>query len=63
MASTIVTVEAALQILAQIVPLIQSAVATGQPIDATAWSLAIGDRNAALTQLDADIAAKEGHST
>lgn len=60
MAATIVTIESALQILAQIVPLIQSAVTTGQPIDAAAWAAAISSRDAAQNQLDADIKAQGG---
>lgn len=60
MAATIVTIESALQILAQIVPLIQTAVATGQPIDAATWAEAINARDAAQAQLDADIAAGKG---
>lgn len=58
MAATIVTIESALQILAQIIPLIQAAVSSGQPIDAAAWTSAITTRDTALDKLDADIAAK-----
>jgi hypothetical protein len=56
MAATIVTVETALQIVAQLVPLIQSAVATGQPIDAATWAQALSARDAAQAKLDQDIA-------
>jgi hypothetical protein len=58
MAATIVTIESALQILTQIIPLIQNAVTTGQAIDAATWADAITIRDAALDKLDADIAAK-----
>jgi hypothetical protein len=60
MAATIVTVETALQILAQVVPLIQTAVANGQPIDAATWAEAISARDGAQAQLDADIKAGKG---
>jgi hypothetical protein len=57
MAATIVTVQSALQIVAQLIPLIQSAVASGATvIDADVWAEAINARNDALTKLDADIA-------
>lgn len=56
MATTIVTIESALQVLAQVIPLIQNAVSTGQPIDAEVWAQAITSRDAALDKLDADIA-------
>lgn len=60
MATTIVTIESALQVLAQVIPLIQQAVSTGQPIDAEVWAQAITARDAALDKLDADIAAQRG---
>ena len=57
MAATIVTVQAALQVVAQIVPLIQSAMAAGsETVDPIEFAKAVGDRNAALDKLDADIA-------
>ncbi len=56
MATTIITIESALQVLAQVIPLIQNAVSTGQPIDADIWAQAITARDAALDKLDADIA-------
>lgn len=49
----------ALEVLAQIVPLIQSALANNQTtISAEDWTAAIESRDAALVKLDADIAAK-----
>lgn len=58
MAATIMLVTDALQIVAQLVPVIQNAVANGQTtIDGATWASAIQARNAALAKLDADIAA------
>ena len=56
MAATIVTVVEGLQVISQLIPLIQSAIATGQPIDAATWSQALGARDAAQAKLDQDIA-------
>jgi hypothetical protein len=57
MAATIVTVQGALQVLSQIVPLIQSAINSGQTtIDGTVWADALNARDAGLKKLDADIA-------
>jgi hypothetical protein len=57
MAATVVTVTSALQVLAQIVPLIQSAVASGSTtIDPQVWADAISARDSQLKKLDADIA-------
>lgn len=59
MAATIITVESAVQVLAQVVPLIQQALASGQTtIDTNAWNQATTVRDAALTKLDTDIAAQ-----
>lgn len=55
-----VTIEAAITILAQIAQAVQAAVTAGKTtIDATTWNAAITARDAALAQLDADIAAVE----
>lgn len=60
MAATVILVTDALQILAQLVPVIQKAVANGQTtIDGATWSQAVQARDAALTQLDTDIAAQK----
>lgn len=60
-AGGVVLVEDALQIVAQLIPVIQNAVANGQTaIPATTWSAAIQSRDAALAQLDSDIAAVDG---
>ena len=57
MAATIVTVTGALQVLSQIVPLIQSAIASGNTtIDPQVWADALNARDGALKKLDADIA-------
>ncbi len=48
----------ALEVLAQLVPLIQNALANKQDaISIDEWDAAINSRNAALAQLDKDIAA------
>lgn len=61
MATAIVTVVEGLQIVSQLVPLIQSALAAGETtIDAATWAEALQARNAAQTQLDTDIAAGHG---
>jgi hypothetical protein len=57
MAATVVTVTSALQVVAQIVPLIQAAIASGsETVDPVEFAKAVGDRNAGLNKLDADIA-------
>lgn len=56
-----VTIEAAVEIAAQILSAIQNAIANKQTvITPDAWAAAITARNAALTQLDADISAAKG---
>lgn len=56
MSSTVVLVTDALQLVAQVVPVIQAAVANGQTtIDLPTWNQSVLVRNQALTQLDADI--------
>lgn len=61
MAATVILVTDALQIVAQLIPVIQNAVANGSTsIDGATWSQAIQTRDAALAQLDSDIAAKGG---
>lgn len=61
MAATIVTVVEGLQVVSQLIPLIQSAIATGQTtIDAATWAQALNARDAAQSQLDADIKAGKG---
>ena len=59
MAAIVMTVETGLQIVAQLLPLIQQAYSAGQPIDVAAWNAALGNRNADLAKLDADIAAAD----
>jgi hypothetical protein len=60
MAATFVLVTDALQLVAQLVPVIQNAVANNQTtIDQATWATAVQVRNADLTQLDTDIAADE----
>lgn len=61
MAATIILVTDALQIVAQLVPVIQNAVANGQTtIDGATWAQAVQARNAELAKLDTDIAAAGG---
>lgn len=58
MAATVILVTDALEIVAQLVPVIQNAIANGQTsIDGATWATAIQLRDAGLTQLDTDIAA------
>jgi hypothetical protein len=57
MATTVVTVIEALQMIQQLVPLVQSAVAAGSAhVDPVAFDRIVNARNAALDKLDADIA-------
>lgn len=61
MAAEVILVTDALQVIAQLVPVIQQAVANGQTtIDGATWATAIQTRDAALAKLDSDIAARGG---
>jgi predicted transcriptional regulator len=57
MTATIITIESALTVLAQLTTLIQSAYSSGKPIDAAAWQTVINSTQTDLKKLDADLAA------
>lgn len=50
-----VTIEAGLQIIAELIQLIQAAQKNGTPIPAADFATVVGARNAALSKLDTDI--------
>lgn len=53
-----VAITTALQVIAELIPLIQAAQKSGQPISQADFDAAVGARDAALNKLDSDIAAR-----